>query len=100
MFGKPEWFQEKSTGWGLQPQSWRGWAYAAGWVGAIAIPFASLVFRHQGLEAVIWLFTGIGLLGWDVAEIRRSLRQSLASNVLYIREDGECSPLGDAPGWK
>jgi hypothetical protein len=41
MIGNPKWFnQRKYTGWGLTPNSWKGWAY----IGLIALP---LIFVNQ-----------------------------------------------------
>jgi uncharacterized membrane protein YeiH len=90
MFGKPQWFREKAVGWGLHPQAWQGWMYAAAWMAAIVVPFAGLVSRRQAPEALVWLAAAVGLLVWDVAGIRRSIRGSQVHDVLYIDEDGEC----------
>ena len=81
MFGKPEWFREKRNGWG----------YAAGWTGVIGFPFALLVERHQGVEALIWLATSMLLLLWDAREIvtakHRGAATDAATDVLYIGDD-------------
>ena len=90
MFGKPEWFREKTTGWGLQPTKWQGWLYSLSWMGAMVVPFAALILRHQVPEALIWLTVISGMLAWDVRGILRSKRGTATSEVLYIGDDGEC----------
>ena len=90
MFGKAEWFKTKAVGWGLQPRVWQGWAYTLGWMGAMALPFVMLISRRQVPEACIWLISTAGLLIWDVANLRQSVRDVVEPDVLYIGDDGEC----------
>ena len=73
MFGNPTWFRPKIVGWGIRPATWQGWAYTAGWIGVMVVPFWMLLLRSQGLEALAWLGCSLGLLWYDVAQIRRSL---------------------------
>ncbi|MGE0759767.1 MAG: hypothetical protein AB7F89_18025 [Pirellulaceae bacterium] len=93
MFGKPEWFRERASGWGVRPIRWHGWLYGAGWIGAIAAPFVLLVARHQAPEALIWLVASLGLFSWDVAALRRAVRSTPGREVLYIGDDGECGSV-------
>lgn len=93
MFGRSEWFRTKASGFGLQPVTWKGWAYALVWSTVIAAPFVALMARHQGPEAVVWLLASFGLLGWDVRGIRRGFAESTDQRVLYIGEDGACDTL-------
>jgi hypothetical protein len=90
MFGKPDWFRLKTVGWGLRPVTWRGWAYAAAWIGVIAAPFVLLLARHQAPEALVWLTATLGTLGWDVHGIRKEIRGENGRGLLYIGDDGSC----------
>lgn len=75
MFGKPDWFRPKSTGFGLIPVRWQGWAYFAGWVGTIGLPFWLMIARHQSLEALLWLTLATGTLAHDAWRMWLFLRQ-------------------------
>jgi hypothetical protein len=75
MFGNPQWFRLKAIGFGLIPVQWQGWAYAAGWVGSIGLPFWLLVTRHQSLEALLWLTLAICALAHDVWKMWMVLRR-------------------------
>jgi len=99
MLGNPQWFRPKAFGWGLVPIRWQGWAYTAGWVSAIGLPFLLLAGRHQGVEAIAWLGLSVGTLLYDVRQILQTLRgygaHSAAAavgtkkpddNVLYISD--------------
>ena len=85
MFGKPQWFRAKRIGWGLVPIHWQGWIYAASWVAGIAFPFMLLLARHQPLEAAAWLTLAVGVLTYDVWQIRRAIRGPLAPPSPYAR---------------
>ena len=89
MFGKPEWFREKTFGWGLTPIRWQGWLYACVWIGVLIIPFLVLLARQQTWQAVVWLLFSLGGLMWDVRDILRSMRQKdkPAEPTLYIDDD-------------
>lgn len=73
MFGNPTWFRPKVVGWGVKPVAWQGWAYAAGWIAVMLLPFVALLLRHQGIEALAWLACSGACLWYDVAQIRRAL---------------------------
>ena len=70
VLGKPHWFRAKTIGWGLVPIRWQGWAYAASWVAAIALPFLLFVVRHQAPEAMAWLTLSVGGLTRNEVEVR------------------------------
>jgi hypothetical protein len=96
MFGKPEWFQTKVVGWGLQPKVWQGWAYSLAWMGVMAIPFAAMISRRQVPEACIWLALTWGMLIRDVSNIRQAVRRFMDQDVLYIGDDGESCTISVA----
>jgi hypothetical protein len=73
MFGKPNWFRPKMIGFGLKPVTWQGWAYTLAWAGVVLLPFWALMMRHQPLEALTWIGCSIGVLAYDVWQIRRGL---------------------------
>jgi hypothetical protein len=79
MFGNPQWFRPKAMGFGLVPKSWQGWAYSAGWGGAIGLPFLLMAGRHQSVEALLWLVLSIGAMGYDVWQIVAALRRPKAA---------------------
>src|SRR5688572_12082933 len=87
MFGKPEWFREKTRGWGLQPTKWQGWLYSLAWMTALGMPFVGLIARRQVPEALVWLTVISGLMAWDVRGIRGSIRATAGRDVLYIGDD-------------
>jgi hypothetical protein len=87
MFGKPEWFREKSLGWGLVPVRWQGWVYALAWSGVIAAPFLALLTTRREVEAMIWLAASLGALLWDVRDVLHGIREQ-RKEVLYIDEHG------------
>jgi len=53
MFGKPEWFKYRSTGWGIAPNTWQGWAYLA----VFAAVFIALMTSHAS-ESVRQMLAG------------------------------------------
>ena len=73
MFGKPEWFQKKSVGWGLRPVVWKGWLYALLWAGVICVPFIALLANAQVVESLIWVVVMIFALLWDVQHVMREI---------------------------
>jgi len=81
VLGKPHWFRAKTIGWGLVPIRWQGWAYAASWVAAIALPFLLFVVRHQAPEAMAWLTLSVGGLTYDVWQLVRAIRAPLAKRA-------------------
>lgn len=87
MFGKPEWFRKKKTGWGLIPVATQGWAWAGGWLAAIVLPFWALVAADKTPEAGLWMAALIGLCVWEVRRIIKALDAAEASNVLHINDD-------------
>jgi hypothetical protein len=107
MFGKPNWFIPKTSGWGLRPITWQGWAYTLGWAGVIAVPFLILLLRpHAGgfrvAEAGIWMLASMSALFFDVRLIRQQLlgtgpkpavvpatAAKPVSDILYIGDDKE-----------
>lgn len=91
MFGKPEWFVDKTFGWGLVPVTWQGWAYTFAWCGVIATPFVVLLTQHKPSSAAIWMVAGIVALVWDVWQIKKRRQADLAKSRepdLYINDDG------------
>lgn len=102
MFGKPNWFRPKMIGWGLKPVTWQGWAYTAGWAGVLLVPFWALLMRHQAIEALTWLACGIGVLCYDVWQIRRDMIPPVAGRqtarqgndgIWFLGEDNAASPV-------
>lgn len=87
MFGKPQWFKEKTVGWGLHPVTWQGWVYTLIWAGVLVIPFVALLMMRREAEAAVWLAASAGALLWDVHEIVQQVRK-LPREVLYIDEHG------------
>ncbi len=79
MFGKPAWFRPKLIGWGLKPVTWQGWAYTAAWGAVLLLPFWALLLRHQSMEALTWLGCCMGVLRYDVWQIRRGLVPPVAA---------------------
>lgn len=52
MLAKPEWFQKrKYSGWGMNPITWQGWAYVAGFIIIVTI-IQSIPFLSTGLKNV------------------------------------------------
>jgi len=100
MFGKPEWFREKSTGWGVSPVSWQGWVYAFTWLAVIVAPFLGLLAMRGGPEAALWLIGSIGFVAWDVRKILQVKRGKAPApagkaddDLLYITNDEDQSSL-------
>jgi hypothetical protein len=94
MFGKPEWFREKTVGWGLTPAKWQGWAYAIVWGGVLTLPFlAFLLSLHRVPEALLWLGFGTIMLTWDVRGIIREMRHQAAGDVFVIDDETDASSL-------
>ena len=79
MFGKPEWFQKKSVGWGLRPVMWKGWLYAMFWAGVICIPFIALLANTKVVESLIWVVVMIFALLWDVQHVMREIDAPVGS---------------------
>ena len=100
MFGNPQWFRPKAIGWGLVPVSLKGWLYAGGWIGAIALPFVLLLTRGQPVEAGTWAVLGLGAMAYDVRQILRSFRgaESTVAAATPTREDNVLYILDSAPG--
>ena len=99
MFGTPQWFRPKAIGWGLVPIRWQGWAYTAGWLGAIGLPFLALIGRHQPLEATTWLGLSLGALVYDVWHILRAFRSPVAAVAAGNKpDDGVLYILDSQPG--
>ena len=95
MFGNPGWFRKKTVGWGLRPVSWKGWMYAAIWVGVICIPFIGLLACHLLFESLVWAVVMMVALLWDVHHIRRGMdtaRKDREEDILVIDEDTEPDP--------
>jgi hypothetical protein len=96
MFGKPEWFRDKTFGWGLTPITWQGWLYTLAWMGVIAGPFVLLLSRENPLGAGTWMTAMIAALVWDVWMIKRARQAALKppvknEPVLYIGDDEQLS---------
>ncbi len=96
MFGKPEWFREKTVGWGLTPITWQGWAYALIWMAVIVAPFLGLLALRGGPEAALWLIGSLAFVVWDVRKILQQKRGNGSANqkepeddMLYITGDEE-----------
>ena len=87
MFGKPEWFKEKSCGWGITPVAWQGWVYTLVWSFVLTAPFIALLTTRREIEAIIWLVASTGALIWDVHGIVQAIR-SRPPEVLFIDEHG------------
>ncbi len=66
MFGRPEWFKYRSTGWGIAPDTWQGWTYLA----VFAAVFIALMTFHVS-ESVRQILAGFlaALLVADSAAI-------------------------------
>ena len=94
MFGKPEWFREKTVGWGLMPITWQGWAYVGAWIAVLLTPFF-IFLLPMGMvpEAIVWLLVAIGALTLDVRAIIRQMRYDAAGDVFVIDEDTDVSQL-------
>ncbi len=94
MFGKPEWFKEKTFGWGLTPITWQGWVYTLVWLGVLVLPFLAFLFIvGKAPEACLWLGFGIMVLFWDVKSIIREMRYLAAGDVFVIDEETDSSHL-------
>jgi hypothetical protein len=91
MFGKPEWFREKTFGWGLTPVTWQGWAYTATWSLVTSIPFVGFAVFERWPEAFVWLAAGITALIWDVRNIIAAKHPQPKKDVLYIGDDEDDS---------
>jgi hypothetical protein len=94
MFGKPEWFQKKQTGWGLRPVSWRGRLYAMTWCAVVCLPFVGLLAFGKPIESVVWVVVMLFAMLWDVQQLRRQIDVPLAEvsqddDVLIIDDDTE-----------
>ena len=90
MFGKPEWFREKTVGWGLVPITWRGWVYSLIWSGVIIGPFLVLLCMMKIPESIIWIAAGIGSLTLDVRSIVKQIRQkNERDSLFYIGDESD-----------
>ncbi|NLX54511.1 MAG: hypothetical protein GXY58_05315 [Planctomycetaceae bacterium] len=91
MFGNPAWFQKKTVGWGLCPVSWKGWLYAAVWVGVICLPFIALLACQLVIESLVWVVAMMGALVWDVHQVRRDLNrgETLRAGTERVRVIGD-----------
>lgn len=100
MFGKPEWFQKKTVGWGLRPVTWKGWGYALVWASVICVPFVALLANAKVVESLIWVVAMMFALLWDVQHVMRDLDVPMAEihdaddedDVLIIDEDTQPDP--------
>jgi len=77
--------------------SWKGWLYAAVWVGVICLPFIALLACHLVIESLVWVVAMMGALVWDVHQVRRGLNRDAAhrtgtERVLVIDDDTEPDP--------
>ena len=88
MFGKSAWFRPKIVGWGLKPVTWQGWAYTATWAGVLLVPFWALLVRHQAMEALTWLGCSLGVLVYDVWQIRRGMIPPIVTAPSPAGNDG------------
>lgn len=94
MFGKPEWFREKRSGRGLCPVCWQGWSYTACWLGVICLPFLMLLASRGVGAALVWIAATIGLLIWDVRQVRLAKRNAgKAEDLFYIGDDAQVTSL-------
>jgi hypothetical protein len=93
MFGKPEWFREKTWGWGLTPITWQGWVYTAIWVTVMVIPYLYLLRWERWPEAHIWLTAWVIALVWDVKQIIDAKRRP-ERDVLYISDEEDEAGVG------
>lgn len=90
MFGKPEWFEEKTIGWGLVPVSYKGWMYTGLWAGVIAAPFLILLTMLKIPEAFVWMLVSVGALTIDVRSVVKQMRQKKERDALFfIGDDAE-----------
>lgn len=85
MFGKPEWFKKKPSGWGIKPVSRQGWIYSMSWLVVLVLPFLVLVSEWLVVESIVWLLAAAGALAWDVRQILRAMGDTI-EDVLYIDE--------------
>lgn len=92
MFGRPEWFEPRSIGWGLMPRTWQGWVYTAGWAILLAGPFLLLISAHWIWPAVIWLLVAMVVLIGDVADILRQLSAQDEASSDDNRDEGQPEP--------
>ena len=76
MFGDHTWFRPKTTGWGLTPTVWQGWAYAAAWIGVITLPFLLMLGLEMPIQSLVWLGVMTGGLVYDVRDIRRQIQRA------------------------
>ena len=95
MFGKPEWFQKKSVGWGLRPLVWKGWLYAMLWAGVICIPFIALLANVKIVEALIWVVVMIFALLWDVQHVMREIDAPVVAEEATVIEIAEVEAVDD-----
>jgi hypothetical protein len=89
MFGKPEWFVTKTSGWALKPAHWQGWIYTLTWAFVVVGPFLFLALRSQFLEAGVWITTAMAGFTWDTRDILRQMKQRTeVEEFFYIGENG------------
>ena len=87
MFGKPEWFREKTLGWGLSPVSWQGWLYTLIWATVLAGPTIGLIATAKFWEALVWLAVAMGLLIWDVWQIIAQMREAQREHDVFVIDE-------------
>ena len=66
MIGKPGWFTYRFAGWGLQPRTWQGWVYVAGFAAAFVL-ISLLPVPDRAKTWCIWILAGLALL--DVLDL-------------------------------
>ncbi len=94
MFGKPEWFDENNSGWGLSPKSWQGWAYTVIWAGVLVAPSSLLLSQFKLPETGIWLIASASFLLYDLCSTKRKMRaQKDLDNLYYISEESVAPPV-------
>lgn len=87
MFGKPEWFKEKTIGWGVVPVKWQGWGYTAIWSAVISGPFLTLLAMMKIPESLIWMALSVGALVLDVRSVVKQMRQKKERDALFYIGD-------------
>jgi len=93
MFGKSEWFQDKKVGYGLHPICWQGWAYVAAWVAVACLPFVTLLATRGVFPSLTWIVASLGMLAWDVRQIKRVRAKVCEDDLFYIGEESQVASL-------
>jgi hypothetical protein len=87
MFGKPEWFKQTQVAWGLTPNAWQGWLYAAIWLLVVSIPTIVLFLNSLTVESVIWMAASLVAVTLDLGAILKAMKgEQTDEDVLYIDE--------------